>query len=136
MEILVVLIVGLLIAGPVIAIVAYIRVQDLTAKLNSIGLHDSVTRLNSLEQRLSSLDKKLAALATSAPTHPAPQPMSERPSIQPTPPSGFVPSPATPSLGSPPPRQTEDRTKPQTPPPPHPPTPHPQHVSQPPYQKL
>jgi len=60
MEILVVLIVCLLIAGPIIAIVAYIRVQDLTAKLNSVGLQESVRRLNSLEQRLSSLDKKLA----------------------------------------------------------------------------
>jgi len=54
MEILVVLIVCLLIAGPIIAIVAYIRVQDLTAKLNSVGLQECVRRLNSLEQRLSS----------------------------------------------------------------------------------
>ena len=45
MEILVVLIGGLLIAGPIIAIVAYIRVQDLTAKLNSIGLQESVRRM-------------------------------------------------------------------------------------------
>src|SRR6266853_4069494 len=93
MEILVVLIGGLLIAGPIIAIVAYIRVQDLTAKLNSIGLQDSVRRLNSLEQRLSSLDKKLAALATSVPTHPAPAPTSEPTSIQPLQPSPVIPPP-------------------------------------------
>ncbi len=97
MEILVVLIVGLLIAGPIIAIVAYIRVQDLTAKINSIGLQDSVRRLNSLEQRLSSLDKKLAAFAT-VPTYPAPAPTSEPTSIQPPQPSGVVPPPLTPPV--------------------------------------
>jgi len=46
METLVVLIVGLLIAAPIVAIVAYVRVQDLTAKLKSTGLQNSVTRLN------------------------------------------------------------------------------------------
>src|SRR6266481_5369082 len=97
MEILVVLIVGLLIAGPIIAIVAYIRVQDLTAKLNSIGLQDSVMRLNSLEQRLSSLDQKLAALATSVPTHPAPAPPPEPTSIQPRQPSGVAAPPPPPA---------------------------------------
>jgi len=64
MEILVVLIVGLLIAAPIIAIVAYVRVQELTAKLNSTGVQDSVRRLNALEQRLSSLERKLTPLAT------------------------------------------------------------------------
>src|SRR5712664_198584 len=98
MEILVVLIVGLLIAGPIIAIVAYIRVQDLTGKLNSIGLQDSVRRLNSLEQRISALDKKLAALGTSVPTHPAPAPPPEPTSIQPRQPSGIVPQPPTPPV--------------------------------------
>ena len=98
MEILVVLIVGLLIAGPIIAIVAYIRVQDLTGKLNSIGLQDSVRRLNSLEQRISALDKKLAALGTSVPTHPAPAPPPEPTSIQPRQPSGVVPPPPTPPV--------------------------------------
>jgi len=44
--------------GTIIAIVAYIPSADLTAKLNSVGLQESVRRLNSLEQRLSSLDKK------------------------------------------------------------------------------
>src|SRR6267154_2369822 len=96
MEILVVLIVGLLIAGPIIAIVAYIRVQDLAAKLNSIGLQESVRRLNSLEQRLSSLDKKLAALATSVPTHPVPAPTSEPISIPPLQPPAVVPPPLSP----------------------------------------
>src|SRR6267378_1956781 len=101
MEILVVLIVGLLIAGPIIAIVAYIRVQDLTAKLNSIGLQESVRRLNSLEQRLSSLDKRLAALATSVPTHPAPAPTPEPASIQPPQPSAVVaPPPTTPVIST------------------------------------
>src|SRR6267142_2990561 len=97
MEILVVLIGGLLIAGPIIAIVAYIRVQDLTAKLNSLGLQDSVRRLNSLEQRLSSLDKKLAALATSEPRHPAPVPTPEPTSIQPPQQSAVVPPPPYPT---------------------------------------
>src|SRR5712671_8048853 len=96
MEILVVLIVGVLIAGPIIAIIAYIRVQNLTAKLNSIGLQESVMRLNSLEQRLSSLDKKLAVLATSVPTHPAPAPTSEPISIQPLQPPAVVPPPPSP----------------------------------------
>ena len=93
MEILVVLIGGLLIAGPIIAIVAYIRVQGLTAKLNSVGLQESVRRLNSLEQRLSSLDKKLAALPTSVPTHPAPAPTFEPTSTQSHQPSPVVPPP-------------------------------------------
>jgi len=109
MEILAVLIVGLLIAGPIIAIVAYIRVQDLTAKLNSIGPQDSVMRLNSLEQRLSSLDKKLAALAASVPTHPAPAPTSEPASIQPSQPSSLVPPPPTPPAISTSRPQTESR---------------------------
>src|SRR6266404_3513303 len=97
MEILVVLIVGLLIAGPIIAIVAYIRVQDLTTKLNSIGLQESVRRLNSLEQHLSSLDKKLAALATSVPPHPAPVPTPEPTSVQPPQQSAVVPPPPYPT---------------------------------------
>jgi hypothetical protein len=41
MEILVVLVVGLLIAAPIIAIVAYSRVQELAAKLNSSGMQNS-----------------------------------------------------------------------------------------------
>src|SRR5260221_2657912 len=96
MEILVVLIVGLLIAGPIIAIVAYIRVQDLTAKLSSIGLQDSVRRLNSLDQRLTSLDKKLATLPTSASTHPAPAPPSEPTFIHPPQPSAVAAPPPPP----------------------------------------
>src|SRR6266853_2028612 len=120
MEILVVLIVCLLIAGPIIAIVAYIRVQDLTAKLNSVGLQESVRRLNSLEQRLSSLDKKLAALPTSVPTHPAPAPTSEPTSIQPPQPSAVVPPPRP---------QTESRKDMRTSPLTQPVMPHPQTVA-------
>src|SRR6267154_2772493 len=98
MEILVVLIVGLLIAAPVVAIVAYVRVQDLTAKLNSTGLQNSVTRLNSLEQRLSALEKQLVALATSTPAHPAPAPpsVSEPAATQPRQPPASVLSVASP----------------------------------------
>ena len=98
MEILVVLIVGLLIAAPVVAIVAYVRVQDLTAKLNSTGFQNSVTRLNSLEQRLSALEKQLVALATSTPTHPAPAPpsVSEPAATQPRQPPTSVLSVASP----------------------------------------
>src|SRR6266403_6327927 len=120
MEILVVLIGGLLIAGPIIAIVAYIRVQNLTAKLNSIGLQDPVRRLNSLEQRLSSLDKKLAALATSVPTHPAPGPTFEPTSTQSHQPSPVVPPPRP---------QTESRKDMRTSPLTQPVMPHPQAVA-------
>src|SRR5712672_741414 len=126
MEILVVLIVGLLIAGPIIAIVAYISVQDLTAKLNSIGLQESVRRLNSLEQRLSSLDKKLAALATSVPTHSAPAPTPDPPSIQPLqPPAVVPPSPIPPVISTSHP-QTESRKNIRTSPLSQPVMPHPQ----------
>lgn len=98
MEILVVLIVGLLLAAPIIAIVAYSRVQDLTAKLNSTGLQQSVMRLNSLEQRLVALEKKLDALTTSVPAHPALVPNSEPVSLQPPQPHVFPPSQATPPV--------------------------------------
>src|SRR5882724_2029176 len=131
MEILVVLIGGLLIAGPIIAIVAYIRVLDLTAKLNSVGLQDPVRRLNSLEQRLSSLDKKLAALPTSVPTHPAPAPTSEPTSIQPPAPSSVVtppPSPTPPVVSTSRP-QTESRKNIRTSPLSQPVMPHPQAVA-------
>jgi uncharacterized membrane protein len=114
MEILAVLITGLLIAGPIIAIVAYIRVQDLTAKLNSIGLQESVRRLNSLEQRLSSLDKKLAALATSVPTHSAPPPTPEPTSVQPPQPPALV-APPRPQIDSRKDNRTSPLTQPVTP---------------------
>src|SRR5712671_7343433 len=131
MEILVVLIVGLLIAEPIIAIVAYIRVQDLTAKLNSIGLQDSVRRLNSLEQRLSSLDKKLVALATSVPTQPAQAPTSEPTFIHPPQPSGVAappPPPAPPVISTSRP-QTESRKEIRTSPLTQSVMPHPQAVA-------
>jgi uncharacterized membrane protein len=125
MEILVVLIVGLLIAAPIIAILAYVRVQDLTAKINSIGLQGSVTRLNSLEQRLSALEKKLAPFASSVPTHPAPALTAEPAPVQPPQSSSAsLPSPAAVPVISPSRPQTETRkdlhtsprTRPATPP--------------------
>ena len=98
MEILVVLIVGLLLAAPIIAVVAYTRVQDLAAKLNATGLQQSLMRLNSLEQRLVALEEKLDALANSAPAHPSPAPTAETVSMQPFQPHAFPPSHATPPV--------------------------------------
>jgi uncharacterized membrane protein len=111
MTILVVLIVGLLIAAPIIAIVAYIRVQDLSAKLNSTNVQDLMLRLNSLEQRLSALEKKLAAAIAPMPQHPVSGPTAEPPSLQPRGPSGLAPSPppATVPVISPNPPPTQSR---------------------------
>ena len=103
MEIIGVLAAIVLILTPVLAISAFIRVQNLTHQLRSTPLQDLVARLYALEQRLSSMEKSLKSRETVA----APPPIREQ--SHPVPPQVPAPiSPTSPAAPPPslPPRET------------------------------
>src|SRR5882762_11152420 len=72
MEILALFAILLVLAVPVLAIVAYVNVQRLTEQLAALRIPDLISRVFTLEQRLSALEKVLKSQA--APDAPMPQP--------------------------------------------------------------
>ncbi len=88
MPLLAVLLVLLLVATPILAILAYSRVQQLTEQLRVAPLQDLVSRIYSLEQRLAAIEKAPGAVPISAaqpPPSPAPSASPTAPPIAPTP---------------------------------------------------
>jgi uncharacterized membrane protein len=94
MEFLGILAVILLIATPILAISAFIRVQLLSDQLRSAPLNDLDGRLRTLERHLTALEKALASVPQSAAPPPPsppepqtpPQPPAAAPILSPTPP--------------------------------------------------
>jgi uncharacterized membrane protein len=77
-----------LILTPILAISAFIRVQNLTQQLRSTSLEDILSRLSALEQHLHSLEKSLKSREAAA----APPIVGEQPPVAPPP----VPAPILP----------------------------------------
>lgn len=92
MELLVVLLVLLLIVAPILAIVAFVRVQRLGEQLESARVKDLIARIYSLEQHLAALQRAFASGAPTAPVPPTPP--AEPPRVAPAAPPPVAPSPA------------------------------------------
>jgi uncharacterized membrane protein len=103
MELLAVLLVLLLVATPILAILAYSRVQQLTEQLRTARLQDLVARLYSLEQRVGTIEKTPEAIPVTA----TQLPPSVVPRVPPTaPPIASVP----PAIAAPPPAHAAQET--------------------------
>jgi hypothetical protein len=61
MELLVILLVIVVIAAPILAILAFSRVQQLSEQVRALRPQDLVARLYAVEQRLSMLEKRALA---------------------------------------------------------------------------
>jgi uncharacterized membrane protein len=108
MEILAVLLCLLVIATPILAILAFTRVQQLTEKLEAARLQDLVARVYALEQRIASIGKELAgrgaelqssgSLLGTPPTAPIGQPTATPPAVPVALPTPGKPTPEPPNL--------------------------------------
>jgi hypothetical protein len=72
MEIVAVLLCLLVIATPILAILAFTRVQQLSEQVQAARLQELVARVYSLEQRIAAIGKGLAAPTRHWPRHPSP----------------------------------------------------------------
>jgi uncharacterized membrane protein len=76
-------ILGLLVlATPVLALIAFIRVQSLTERLNGLPLKQLAERLAALERQLDALERRVSSATVTAP---APPPLAAQPVIAPQP---------------------------------------------------
>jgi uncharacterized membrane protein len=102
MELLAVLAVILLIATPILAIAAFVRVQNLTEQLRAFPLHKLVERVSALEMHLSAIEKAVSSgeAQVAAPPKPAPTPVT-RPPVTAAPPTAPSPPGRVPEIPRP-----------------------------------